>query len=88
MGTDRHKAKAPRHLRVGILTVSSSRGIAEDESGRWIARAATAEGHTVVFHQVVGDDAAVIAHTLTESLTTYHPDAVIVDGGTGLARAD
>ncbi|HDI60512.1 MAG TPA: MogA/MoaB family molybdenum cofactor biosynthesis protein [Desulfobacteraceae bacterium] len=88
MGTDRHKAKAPRHLRVGILTVSSSRGIAEDESGRWIARTATAEGHTVVFHQVVGDDAAVIAHTLTESLTTYHPDAVIVDGGTGLARAD
>ena len=88
MGTDSHKAKAPRHLRVGILTVSSSRGLAEDESGRWIARTASAEGHTVVFHQVVGDDAAAIAHTLTASLTAHHPDAVIVDGGTGPAKAD
>lgn len=88
MGTERHKAKAPRQVRVGILTVSSSRGLAEDESGRWIARAAAAEGHTVVFHQVVGDDATAIAHTLTESLVTHRPDAVIVDGGTGPAPGD
>jgi molybdenum cofactor biosynthesis protein B len=88
MGTDSHKAKAPRQVRVGVLTVSTSRGLAEDESGHWIARTAAAEGHPVVFHQVVGDDATAIAHTLTELLGLQRPDAVIVNGGTGLARAD
>jgi len=88
MGTDRHKAVAPRQVRVGVLTVSTSRGLAEDESGRWMSKTAVAEGHTVVFHQVVGDDAAAIARTLSEALGQHRPDAVLVNGGTGLAASD
>ncbi len=88
MGTERHKAAAPRQVRIGVLTVSTSRGLAEDESGLWMAKTAAAEGHSVVFHQVVADDAALIARTLTEALAVHRPDAVLVDGGTGLAPAD
>jgi molybdenum cofactor biosynthesis protein B len=88
MGTDRHRAAAPRQVRAGVLTVSTSRSLAEDESGRWMAKTLAGEGHSVVFHQVVGDDATVIARTLSESLTLHRPDAVLVNGGTGLAAAD
>lgn len=88
MGTERHKAAAPRQVRIGVLTVSTSRGLAEDESGLWMAKTAAAEGHSVVFHKVVADDAALIARTLTEALAVHRPDAVLVDGGTGLAPAD
>jgi molybdenum cofactor biosynthesis protein B len=88
MGTEQHRAAAPRQVRVGVLTVSTSRGLAEDQSGRWMAKTAAAEGHAVVFHQVVGDDAGAIARTLTEALVLHRPDAVLVNGGTGLTPSD
>jgi molybdenum cofactor biosynthesis protein B len=88
MGTEQHRAAAPRQVRVGVLTVSTSRGLAEDQSGRWMAKTAAAEGHSVVFHQVVGDDAGAIARTLTEALVLHRPDAVLVNGGTGLTPSD
>ena len=57
MGTHEHKAAALRHLRVAILTVSTTRSIKEDKSGQWMARRAAREGHQVVDHRVVTDDA-------------------------------
>ena len=88
MGTGQHKADAPRQVRVGVLTISTSRSLDEDDSGRWIARHAARQGHRVVFHQVIPDDAATIARTLTEAIGSHAPDAILVDGGTGLAPGD
>ena len=52
MGTHEHKAAALRHLRVAILTVSTTRSIKEDKSGQWMARRAAREGHQVVDHRI------------------------------------
>jgi molybdenum cofactor biosynthesis protein B len=88
MGTREHRADAPHHLCLGVLTVSTSRGLDEDQSGRWIVKTATSEGHTVAFHQVVPDDRTVIAKTTTDAIADLHLDALLVNGGTGLAAAD
>ncbi|MCG6904978.1 MAG: molybdenum cofactor biosynthesis protein MoaB [Desulfobacteraceae bacterium] len=88
MGTRQHKASAPRQIRLGIISVSSTRSLAEDQSGQWIATRARKEGHQVGFHRVIPDDAAVIAQTLEEVLAAYEPQAVLITGGTGISQRD
>jgi len=88
MGTRQHKASAPRQIRLGIISVSSTRSLAEDQSGQWIATRARKEGHQVAFHRVIPDDAAVIAQTLEEVLAAYEPQAVLITGGTGISQRD
>ena len=88
MGTYEHKATAPRHVRLGIITVSTTRSMAEDKSGQWISAQARREGHDVAFHRVIPDDAAVIAQTLNEVLAAFDPQVVLVTGGTGISSRD
>jgi molybdenum cofactor biosynthesis protein B len=88
MGTHQHKAAAPRQIRLGVISVSSTRSLAEDQSGQWIATRARKEGHHVGFHRVIPDDAAVIAQTLEEVLAAYEPQAVLITGGTGISQRD
>lgn len=88
MSTTAHKQNAPRHLTVGIVTISSSRSLDTDKSGLWIKKAAQKEGHRVVFHQVVADDAEVIVRTVLEVIQNSHPHALILTGGTGISTKD
>ena len=88
MGTHAHKAAVPRNLRVAILTVSTTRSIKEDKSGQWMARMAVREGHDVVDHRVVTDDAPAIVAQVQEILAAFRPHALLVTGGTGIGPAD
>lgn len=88
MGTHSHKADVPHNLRVAILTVSTTRSIKEDKSGQWIVRMAQREGHEVVDHRVVTDDAAAIVAQVREILAAFRPQALLITGGTGIGPAD
>ena len=88
MGVHDHKADVPRNLRIAILTVSTTRSIEEDKSGQWMARLARREGHDVVDHRVVTDDAAAIVAQVREVLAAFRPHALLVTGGTGISPAD
>jgi len=88
VSTTEHKQNAPQHLTVGILTISSSRSLDTDKSGLWIKKAAQKEGHRVVFHQVVADDAEVIVRTVLEVIRHPHPHTLILTGGTGISAKD
>ena len=88
MGMHAHKSAAPRHLRVAVLTVSTTRSLREDKSGQWMARRAVREGHEVVDHRVVTDDASAIVAQLQEILAACQPHALIITGGTGIGPAD
>lgn len=88
MGTHEHKASAPRHVRVAILTVSTSRSLKEDKSGQWMARQTKREGHELVDHRVVTDDAVAIVAQLQEVVQAFRPHALLVTGGTGIGPAD
>jgi molybdenum cofactor biosynthesis protein B len=88
MGTQEHKTAAPTTVSVGIITVSTTRSLETDESGRWMREQALAAGHAVVLHRLVPDEAAAIQKTVQEALRDMAPHVLILNGGTGISPAD
>jgi molybdenum cofactor biosynthesis protein B len=87
MGHEEHRHEAPRAVRVFVVTASDTRGEAEDESGAFLRRAAADAGHAVVGYRIVKDEPAQIRAALEEAAGAG-ADAVIVNGGTGIAGRD
>jgi molybdenum cofactor biosynthesis protein B len=88
MGTREHKAQAPKSVRIGIVSLSSTRSLSQDESGQWIAKQARREGHQVVFHAVVPDDGPAIIQTVLAVIREHAPQVLLLTGGTGIAPKD
>jgi len=88
MGTHEHKKHAPRKVSIGIITVSTTRALVDDASGNWISEQARKEGHDVVYHQVITDDAGIIASTLREVIENMSPQVILMSGGTGITKKD
>ena len=88
MGTHEHKQHAPKKVTIGIITVSTTRALVDDSSGKWISEQAIREGHEVVHHQVIPDDAELIATTLKNVIHNQRPQVVLMTGGTGITEKD
>ena len=88
MGTHEHKKHAPRKVSIGIITVSTTRALADDASGNWINEHARKEGHDIVYHQVVTDDAELITSTLQDVIRNEKPQVILMNGGTGITKKD
>jgi len=73
---------------VAVVSVSTTRGLDQDESGAWIKKQAKKEGYEVVIHQVVTDDIAAIRELTLHVTEKIAPDAVIMSGGTGISPKD
>ena len=88
MGTHEHKKHAPRKVTIGIMTVSTTRALADDTSGKWISETAAAHGHDIVYHQVIPDDAEIIAATVRKVIRNEQPQVILMTGGTGITKKD
>ena len=88
MGTKEHKKGAPKKVKVGIISVSTTRTLDEDKSGLWIHKRAQKEGHDVVFHQVIPDDAETIRQTILDAMSDHEPQILLLTGGTGIGQKD
>lgn len=88
MSTEEHRKKAVQHIRIAIISISTTRKLADDKSGAWIKKQAKKEGHEVMIHQVVKDDIADIQNLLTHVVEKITPHAVIMTGGTGISPKD
>ena len=88
MGTEEHRKHAAAHLNIGIITLSSTRTLAEDKSGCWIGEQARAEGHEIVFHRVFPDNPEIIRKTVRDLIGGHEPDAILLTGGTGISPGD
>ncbi len=88
MGIIPHKKKTLKHLKLAIISVSTTRGIAEDKSGLWMKKQAKKEGHEVVIHQVVTDEIQAIREAVREVVQDINPHGILVTGGTGISPRD
>lgn len=88
MSTHEHKQHAPHKVTLGVITVSTTRALKDDTSGKWISEAGSAQGHDVVYHQVIPDDAEIIAKTLQNTIRNQKPQVILMTGGTGITPGD
>ncbi|MGO4743880.1 molybdenum cofactor biosynthesis protein B [Serratia quinivorans] len=76
----------PAHI--AILTVSDTRGEAEDTSGQYLQEAALEAGHQVVDRAIVKDDKYQIRACVSAWIADETVQAVLITGGTGFTARD
>jgi len=82
-----HREHAPARVRVAVITVSDTRDEASDESGRILRSGVEAAGHELVRYAIVPDETPAILGALEDALRAG-ADAVVTNGGTGVAQRD
>jgi len=82
-----HREDAPKDLRVAVITVSDTKEEGTDESGRILLTGIEAAGHRVAHYAIVRDETPEILRAL-ETAIRMGTDAVITNGGTGVATRD
>ncbi len=83
-----HRAYAPESVSCFVLTVSDSRTVESDTSGKRIQEKLEAGGHSVAERQIVSDDVDAIRAAVLHAVARPGVDAAIVTGGTGVSPRD
>ena len=88
MGIIEHKKKAPKKIKLGIISVSSTRSFKDDKSGLWIINRALKEGHKVLFHYIIQDEIQAITEKIIDVIRDHEPQVILMTGGTGISSKD
>jgi molybdopterin adenylyltransferase len=88
MSVQEHKEKGKKSLRCFVITVSDTRDETTDTSGQTIKKFLADEGHQTAGYTIVKDEPLQIEALLNEALGISEVDAVLVNGGTGIAPRD
>lgn len=88
MSVHEHKERAKKSIRCFVITVSDTRDESTDASGQAIKKYLNDEGHQSAGYRIVKDEPAEIEAVLEHSLGSDDVEAVIVNGGTGIAPRD
>lgn len=83
-----HKSAAPASIGCAIITCSDTRTPETDISGQLIRKLLEGQGHTVIEYRLVKDDPYQIQLQVTLGTANPAVQAIIVNGGTGIARRD
>ena len=84
-----HKEHAPRQVRCAVLTVSDTRTLATDETGRILRLHLQEAGHKVVYYDHVPDLVREVRFCVREAhRPPYRCDVLVINGGTGIAPRD
>ena len=75
-------------VQIALVTVSDTRSLKDDKSGRILEEMITGDGHKVVGREVLRDDAEGLAARLRELIADPGVDVVITTGGTGVTGRD
>ncbi len=88
MAVTEHKDKAHRSVRCAVITASDTRSEETDISGKKIKDLLAANHHSVVSYQILKDEPVQIATAVHTLLEQPEVDAIIINGGTGIAPRD
>lgn len=88
--TQQHRAAAADRgpIPCAILTVSDTRTPETDRSGQAIRERLEEVGHRVAFYRIVKDEPDQISALLDELTAAGECRAILINGGTGIARRD
>lgn len=77
-----------KSLNIAVLTISDTRGEAEDVSGKQLVDALTGAGHSNVEKAIVRDDKYAIRAVISRWIADPNVDTVLTTGGTGITGRD
>lgn len=75
-------------LNVALLTVSDTRGEAEDSSGQFLENSIIEAGHRLVARRILPDDVYLVRALLSVWIADSGVNVVIITGGTGFHERD
>src|SRR5699024_1812054 len=81
-----HVEKKP--VRSLVATVSDTRTVDTDKSGRLIKELLHKHGHECVKHEIVPDELIEIDRLIEEGMNDTHIEAILLTGGTGISARD
>ncbi|MBS3817620.1 MAG: molybdenum cofactor biosynthesis protein MoaB [Candidatus Thermoplasmatota archaeon] len=84
MSHEEHKKKAPESVRCAVITVSDTRDMERDESGKKIREMLMEEKHEVVGYELVRDE----KDEIIEAVESIEADVFLLNGGTGISGRD
>src|SRR5215831_3997153 len=88
MSVHEHKERGKRSIRFFVVTVSDTRDESSDTSGQTIRNLLQNNQHEIIGYRIVKDEPKEIENLLNQVLARGDIDAVIVNGGTGIAPRD
>jgi molybdenum cofactor biosynthesis protein B len=94
MGTDadsvprEHKAHAPKSVGCFVLTISDSKTLETDTSGRLIRELLEKSGHFVNGSAIVKDEPTQVQAAIREQCADPGVQAILLTGGTGITSRD
>ena len=75
-------------VRIAVLAVSDTRGLAEDRSGDTLIARLNEAGHVLAEREIVKDDVSLIIAVLHRWIDDESVDCIITTGGTGVTGRD
>ncbi|WP_332690432.1 MogA/MoaB family molybdenum cofactor biosynthesis protein [Halalkalibacter lacteus] len=88
MSVMEHKKEAPKQVRCKIITVSDTRTQDTDKSGKLIREFVVNQGHIIEDYEIVRDEKIEISGALQKGIQAPQIDAILLNGGTGIADRD
>ncbi len=83
-----HRAAGPKSVAIQIVTVSDTRTALDDASGELLAGLFRDAGHTLRPTVLVKDHPAEIGHAIDDASRDASVRAIVLNGGTGIAKRD
>ncbi len=83
-----HRESAPKSVGCVVITVSDTRTIETDTSGRIMRERLEAAGHRIVGYHIVPDEPEQIDGLIDRYSNTRECQAILFNGGTGIASRD
>lgn len=83
-----HRDAAPESIGCAVVTVSDTRDETTDRSGRIMIDSLEAAGHRILLYRIVPDEPAEIETVLGECRKQADIQAILFNGGTGIAQRD
>ncbi|MBM7692889.1 molybdenum cofactor biosynthesis protein B [Peribacillus deserti] len=83
-----HKKEAPQSVSCKVITVSDTRTKENDKSGQTMIELLTSSGHKADQYEIVTDEKDQIHDAIVRGLEMESIDAILINGGTGMAKRD
>lgn len=88
MSIEEHKKTAFKSVSCKVITVSDTRDMDTDKSGKLMIDHLEREGHKIIDYVIVKDEVAPITDEILKGCSSEEIDVILTNGGTGIAKRD